>query len=85
MSGCALCHGALGKGDGVNAQGFPTKPRNYTDAKWQASVTDDDIKKIIVKGGKAVGKSDTMPGQPQLEGDPELDSLVKIIRGFGKK
>lgn len=82
---CALCHGALGKGDGVNAQGFPTKPRDYTDAKWQTSVTDDDIKKIILQGGKAVGKSPLMPDFARLRDQPAtIDGLVKIIRGFGK-
>jgi len=60
------------------------KPRNYADPAWQASVTDDDIKAIIVKGGIGVGKSKWMPGQPQLAGDPQLDLLVQIIRGFGR-
>ena len=82
---CVTCHGTDGRGDGPMAVKLNPKPRNYTDAAWQASVTDDDIKKIIVKGGAGVGKSNMMPGQPQLEGDPELDSLVKIIRGFNKK
>ena len=82
---CVTCHGADGRGTGPMAAQLNPKPRNYTDPAWQASVTDDDIKKIIVKGGAGVGKSNMMPGQPQLEGDPELDALVKIIRGFGTK
>jgi cytochrome c553 len=82
---CVTCHGSDGGGNGPMAASLNPKPRNYTDPAWQASVTDDDIKNIIVKGGAGVGKSNMMPGQPQLEGDPELDALVKIIRGFGKK
>ncbi len=83
---CAMCHGTGGKGDGVSAPALSTKPRDYTDPKWQASVTDDDIKKIIVLGGKALGKAEAMPPNPSFEGKPEiLDGLVKIIRGFGGK
>ena len=61
-------------------------PRNYTDPTWQASVTDDDIKQIIVAGSAAVGKSSGMPPNPGLKNDPAmLDGLVKIVRGFAKK
>jgi cytochrome c553 len=82
---CATCHGADGTGNGPGAQALSTKPRNYTDVKWQASITDEQIKEIIVKGGAAVGKSAAMPGQPALKDHPEvLDELVQIIRAFGK-
>jgi mono/diheme cytochrome c family protein len=82
---CTMCHGPGGKGDGGGAKMLQKKPRDYTDAAWQASITDDDIKKTIVLGGGGVGKSPEMPAQPQLEKQPEvLDALVKIIRGFKK-
>lgn len=80
---CVSCHGAEGRGDGPMAANLDPKPRNYADADWQASIRDDEIKAIIVKGGAALGKSKWMPGQPQLEGDPKLDMLVQIIRSFG--
>jgi cytochrome c553 len=80
---CATCHGQTGEGNGPAAANLSPKPRNYTDAAWQASVTDDDLKQTILKGGAGVGKSPMMPGNPQLAQDPEvLDGLVKIIRGF---
>lgn len=83
---CATCHGADGTGNGPAAANLNPKPRNYTDPAWQASVTDEDIKKTILLGGQGVGKSPMMPGQPQLRQEPEvLDELVKIIRGFGKQ
>lgn len=83
---CSTCHGAGGMGDGPAAESLNPKPRNYSDAAWQASVTDDDIKKIIVEGGQAVGKSAMMPAQPQLRDKPEVVAgLLKIIRGFGAK
>ena len=83
---CAQCHGPSGKGDGMAAASLNPKPRNYTDPAWQAQVTDADIKKIILEGGQAVGKSAMMPAQGQLAGRPEVvDELVKIVRGFGPK
>ena len=83
---CSLCHGVDGTGTGPMAAQLNPKPRNYTDPNWQASVTDDEIKQIIVAGGQGVGKSITMPPNPGLKNDPAmLDGLVRIIRGFAKK
>jgi mono/diheme cytochrome c family protein len=82
---CAICHGANGHGDGPAAANLNPRPRNYSDKAWQASVTDEELRQIILLGGAAVGKSATMPGQPQLKDKPEvLSALVGIIRGFGK-
>src|SRR5438552_14152703 len=81
---CVTCHGERGGGDGPAAKALDPKPRNYTDPAWQASVTDDQLKAIILKGGAGVGKSAMMPAQPQLASQPDvLDALVVIIRGFG--
>ena len=82
---CVQCHGESGKGNGPGAAALNPKPRNYTYPAWQAKVTDEDIKKTIVYGGAAVGKSPNMPANPDLEGKPELDGLVKVIRGFKGK
>ena len=82
---CSTCHGTSGKGDGPAAAALETKPRNYTDKAWQASITDDQIKKIIVEGGAAVGKSPLMPPWTQFKDKPQvLDELVKIVRSFGQ-
>lgn len=83
---CATCHGADGTGNGPASASLNPKPRNYTDAAWQASVTDDELRKIILLGGQAVGKSAMMPGNPQLKDKPEVvDGLVQIVRSFGKQ
>ena len=81
---CVPCHGESGKGDGPGSAALTPKPRNYTDAAWQKSVKDEDIKKTILYGGAAVGKSPLMPGNPDLDGKPELDGLVKVVRDFAK-
>lgn len=81
---CATCHGERGLGDGPASVSLTPKPRNYTDKAWQKSVTDEQIKKTIVYGGAAVGKSPLMPSHPDLDGKPVLSGIVAVIRDFGK-
>jgi cytochrome c5 len=81
---CTPCHGTSGKGDGPASVALNPKPRNYTDSAWQNATSDEQLKKTILYGGAAVGKSAVMPSQPDLESKPEvLDGLIKIIRDFG--
>lgn len=83
MGRCVVCHGEKGLGDGPGSAALNPKPRNYTDAAWQASVTDEQIKNVIVNGGAAAGKSPLMPASPDLMGKPEVVAeLLKIIRSF---
>jgi mono/diheme cytochrome c family protein len=82
---CVECHGPNGAGDGRSADTLSPKLNNYTDPAWQATITDDQIKEIILKGGARLGKSPAMPSNPRLRERPEvLDGLVKLIRSFGK-
>jgi mono/diheme cytochrome c family protein len=82
---CVVCHGDHGAGDGPGAAALNPKPRAFGDATWQASVTDDHIKSVILKGGAAVGKSAAMPPNPDLKPKPEVVAeLVKIVRAFEK-
>lgn len=83
-STCSPCHGDSGKGDGPGSVALNPKPRNYTDKEWQKKVTDADIKKVILYGGAAVGKSPVMPSSPQLDKPETLDGLIALIRSFGK-
>ena len=80
---CLACHGDHGAGDGPASATLDPKPRAFADAAWQASVTDDQLKKTIVEGGAAVGKSAAMSANPELANKPEeLTALVKIVRDF---
>jgi len=86
QSRCVTCHGASGKGDGPGSAALDPKPRNYTSAEWQKSVTDEHLKKIIVQGGAAVGLSPLMPPNPDLIDKPQVvDALVAVIRNFGSQ
>jgi mono/diheme cytochrome c family protein len=82
---CSVCHGQAGEGDGPGAAALNPKPRAFKDASWQTSVTDEQIGKTIVEGGAATGKSPTMPGNPDLQGKPDVvKALIGILRGLKK-
>jgi uncharacterized membrane protein len=82
---CATCHGVNGDGLSETAAMLTVKPRNFTDAAWQKATSDDAIRRIIVEGGVAVGKSPTMPPNPDLKEKPEVvEALLKIVRGYAK-
>lgn len=79
---CAACHGASGKGDGPAAAALRPAPRDLGDPQRQAALSDEDIEKIIVRGGAALGQSPNMPPSPDLEGKPALKALREHVRGF---
>jgi len=80
---CVVCHGDHGAGDGPGSTALNPKPRAFADATWQASVTDDHIKKTIIEGGASVGKSPAMAANPDLSDKPDVvTALVKIVRDF---
>lgn len=81
---CVLCHGSTGHGDGPAAVSLDPKPRQFADLTWQAKVTDDEIEKIIKVGGAAVGKSPSMPPNPDLDDPQVVAGLRSVVRGFGK-
>jgi mono/diheme cytochrome c family protein len=83
---CTTCHGSTGAGDGPGSAALDPKPRNFTDPAWQASVTDEHLDKIIQYGGAAVGRSPTMPGNPDLMSKPEVvRALVAHLRGLARR
>lgn len=83
---CAPCHGAEGRGNGPSAAALNPKPRNYRDAEWQKTVSDERIALTILMGGAALGKSPSMPGNPDLTEKPEVvTELVKLLRSFGQE
>lgn len=82
---CVACHGAAGRGDGRIANALGVTPRDYTNREWQARVSDEDLRLVILRGGKSTGKSDYMPPNVDLESKPRVvQQLVKMVRAFGK-
>ena len=83
---CTTCHGPEGAGDGPGSAALDPKPRNFQDAAWQDSVTDEHIEKIVMYGGAAVGRSPTMPGNPDLMSKPDVvRALVAHVRGLARR
>ncbi|MDP3274675.1 MAG: hypothetical protein Q8Q09_05725 [Deltaproteobacteria bacterium] len=80
-SRCASCHGSEGRGDGVAAAGLQPRPRNFADPAWHDRANDAYLRRVIVEGGAAVGRSALMPPAPDLRGQPlVLDALVQQVR-----
>ena len=77
---CAKCHGADGKGD--TKMGKKLEVKDYTDAKVQAGMKDEEMTKVI-KEGKKDGDKTKMKAFADL-GDAEIKALVAHIRGFKK-
>lgn len=76
---CAKCHGADGKGQTKIGQKLGIK--DFTDAKYQSSFTDEQAFKALKDGLKdADGKTLMKP----VEGlsDDEINALVKYVRGL---
>jgi mono/diheme cytochrome c family protein len=81
---CNVCHGEKGDGAGPAGVALTPKPRSWVDAKWQASVDDARIAKVVVEGGPSVGLSPLMAPNPDLKGkDAVLAEVVKRVRAFG--
>ena len=77
-STCAVCHGRDGRGGVPAAEGLPP-PRNFCDAAFQASRSDDELRRVIREG------KGPMPPFAPLFDDAQLTLLVAYIRGFNPK
>ncbi|MBI4606158.1 MAG: c-type cytochrome [Planctomycetes bacterium] len=78
---CAPCHGATGKGDGVQKQidteGFPTRPRDLTLGVFKGNPKAEDVYRRIVAGMPGT----PMPSSAYLHGE-EAWHLVHLILGM---
>ena len=82
---CVTCHGANGAGDGPASAGLVPKPRNFQDAAWQQSVSDEHIEQIVQYGGAAVNKSPAMPANPDLMSKPAVVAALRAhVRALKK-
>lgn len=80
---CTSCHGPDGRGDGPSSKAMLPGPTNLHDRAWHARISDDELAKVLLEGGPAVGKAGTMPPNMDLAERPEIiQALVHVVRGF---
>ena len=73
---CALCHGKTGEGDGRMAKVIKTPPpANLV----KSGVNAEYIKKIIVEGGEAMGRSRQMPPWGDQFSAGEIESIILYV------
>ena len=78
---CAKCHGPDGSGQTKMGQKLGVK--NYTDAKVQAALKDEEMTKAIKEGVKDKEGKTVMKPTEGLS-DADIKGLVGVIRGFKK-
>ena len=79
---CAVCHGKTGRGEGAAAASLKPKPRSFRGPKQLKSKTDEDLFKVISKGGPALGLSPTMVGWGAVLKEPQIRQLVAFVRSM---
>ena len=77
---CAQCHGADGKGQ--TTMGKKLAVKDYTDAKVQSEMKDEEMVKAIKEGVKK-GDKTLMKAFPDLS-DAEVKALAAHVRSFKK-
>ena len=80
---CSMCHGKTGLGDGPGAAGLNPKPRNFRNPKLLKSKNDEDLFKVISKGGPALGLSPAMVGWGAVLKEPQIRQLMAFTRTLG--
>jgi mono/diheme cytochrome c family protein len=78
---CAKCHGPDGKGD--TKMGKKAGAKDYTDAKVQAEMKDDQMAKSIKEGVKD-GDTVKMKAFGDALSDDEIKALVAYVRTLKK-
>ncbi len=78
---CKKCHGADGKGDTV--MGKKNGSKDYTDAKVQAAMKDEDAIKAMKQGVKDKDGKVVMKPSEGIT-DEQMKALVAYMRSFKK-
>jgi mono/diheme cytochrome c family protein len=76
---CVLCHGPEGRGNGPASAGLKPPPRNFHDAAYMHSKTDDELLTSIRNGKSA------MPPWGKVLSDVEIRSALMFVRTFAGK
>ena len=77
---CTKCHGADGKGQ--TKAGRKLQVKDYTDAKVQAAMTDEEMTKIISEGANDKAGKEKMKAYKSEISPDEIKDLVAYVRKF---
>ena len=75
---CALCHGEDGKG---TSTGIDFGAKDFTDAEWQDTRTDDDFVNAITNGNPR--NTNYLPFGDMLS-EEEIKAMVPCVRAFAQ-
>ena len=78
---CKACHGEDGKGK--TKMGEKLGIKDYTEAKVQDAIKDEDMAKAIKEGVKD-GEKTKMKAFGETLSDEEIKAMVKYVRAFKK-
>lgn len=79
---CAKCHGADGKGK--TKMGEKLAVKDWTDAKVQEAMKDEEMAKAIKEGVKEKGSDKTKMKAFSDLSDDDIKALVKMVRAYKK-
>lgn len=83
---CARCHGLTGDGKGPDAADleaeYNIKMVDFTASDYHGKRTSEEIRKVILQGGPAIGLSEAMPPWEGMYSDAMVDDLVEHVKGF---
>jgi len=79
---CVSCHAKDGKGQ--TKAGRAAGVKDFTDAKYQATLTDEQMFKQIKEGMKDKNGKEKMKPYGGVLSDDEIKDLVKFVRGLKK-
>jgi mono/diheme cytochrome c family protein len=80
---CATCHGDDGQGDGQNASSLTPPPPDFTGSKHLLDT--DYVRKVIMQGSAAVGRSPLSPPWGRNLRPQEIDYLVAYCHALAVK
>lgn len=78
---CIQCHGAERRGAGPRRGQLVIAPADLRDPLMLARRSDDDLARIILLGGRMVGRSKWMPGFAAELGERDVMDVVAFLRG----
>jgi cytochrome c553 len=82
---CARCHGADGKGDGLDVEALGVSIADFSSGTYLSKKSDQFLYDVIEKGGVGVKLSPMMPPWKEILNKAEIDALVLEIKTMSEK